>query len=129
MTDEAEQRSGEDRRSGVVSHETLMQKLEEHDKKIARNQELIARNLELNEENTQNIESMAEDISEINQTLKPIAKGVNGMVWSVKAFLALGAIAAAATAIIVLVGHLQSFNVPRNTTDFDTDVGHVQLGG
>lgn len=128
MPIEKDSRSGEDRRDGAVSHKTLMRKLEEHDTLIARNETLNLRNLKINEVNTEKIEVMAEEISEINETLKPIAKGVSGMVWSLKAFLAIGAVAASATAIIVLVGHLNAMGDHKQATDFDMDVRHVQIG-
>jgi len=74
-------RSAEDRREQTVSHETILKKLVDHDDTIV---------------------GMAGDIRTIKNQIIPLTAGIRALTWLGKAFLAIGALAGAAYAIITL---------------------------
>lgn len=73
---------GDDRRSATVTHETLLEKLVEHEDAI----------LNLNT-----------SLTSINGKLDPIVRGIGSIAFAFKALLALGAVSAAVVAIIELL--------------------------
>lgn len=93
MAEDSDMRSGEDRRVGGVSHETLYSKQLEHDDQIS--------------EIRGDLSKLTDVVTVISDELKPISSGITSMVFLFKLLLAMGALSAAFLGMMELWVHFK----------------------